>query len=123
MMDRKRRGSYKRGLTAGIVLGMLAMCLTGCAAGQLYSWMLMRGHSGAGERVDEKLEELNSYIEQYYLFDYEEENLEDGIYKGMCIPVIIHQRNTRTSLSPRPEATAVSERCCSRIIIPGSLPS
>ena len=33
--------------------------------------------------ITEKMEELNDYINQYYLFDYTDENVESGIYKGM----------------------------------------
>lgn len=33
--------------------------------------------------VEEKIEELNRYVEQYYLFDYDEEDVETGIYKGL----------------------------------------
>lgn len=82
MNENRGHGSYGRGMAAGLILGVLIMGLAGCAAAGFY--LIIRQNPGTPEgQVSNKLEELNDYIEKYYLFDYEEENIEDGIYKGM----------------------------------------
>lgn len=82
MNENRGHGSYGRGMAAGLILGVLIMGLAGCAAAGFY--LIIRQNPGTPEgQVSNKMEELNDYIEKYYLFDYEEENIEDGIYKGM----------------------------------------
>lgn len=82
MNENRGHGSYGKGMAAGLILGVLIMGLAGCAAAGFY--LIIRQNPGTPEgQVSNKLEELNDYIEKYYLFDYEEENIEDGIYKGM----------------------------------------
>lgn len=83
MGDRKRSSSFRKGLAAGICLTVLMLGLTGCASAYLYPMIRAREDSIVDEQVDTKIEELNHYIEQYYLFDYEEEDVENGIYKGL----------------------------------------
>jgi len=59
----------------------LILGTTGCATYLLY------GKAGArkanSRQMEEKIQELNQYIEKYYLFDYAQEDVEDGIYKGL----------------------------------------
>lgn len=83
MEDRKRSSSFKKGLAVGICLTMLILGLTGCASSYLYPLIRSRQEEAVDEQVDAKIEELNHYIDQYYLFDYEEEDIENGIYKGL----------------------------------------
>lgn len=83
MEDRKRSSSFRKGLAAGICLTVLILGLTGCASSYLHSLIISKQHEVVDEEVDAKIEELNHYIDQYYLFDYEEEDVENGIYKGL----------------------------------------
>ena len=83
MEDSRKDHSFKKGLAAGILLAVLAFGITGCAAAYTFPRLFGGGRIKEEEQIDAKLEELNRYIDQYYLFDYEEENLENGIYKGM----------------------------------------
>lgn len=83
MEDSRKDHSFKKGLAAGILLAVLAFGTTGCAAAYTFPRLFGGGRTKEEEQIDAKLEELNQYIDQYYLFDYEEENLENGIYKGM----------------------------------------
>lgn len=83
MEDSRKDHSFKKGLAAGMLLAALAFGITGCTA----AYAIPRLFGGAGtkeeEQVNAKIQELNQYIDQYYLFDYEEEDLENGIYKGL----------------------------------------
>ena len=58
----------------------------GCAAPYFYKMFTHTSLNKSLENeaeITEKMEELNDYINQYYLFDYTDENVESGIYKGM----------------------------------------
>lgn len=83
MEDSRKDHSFKKGLAAGMLLTALAFGITGCTA----AYAIPRLFGGAGtkeeEHVNAKIQELDQYIDQYYLFDYEEEDLENGIYKGL----------------------------------------
>lgn len=83
MEEHESRGSFRKGLLTGICLMTLVFALSGCAASYLYPMLRGRQHSEEEEQMDAKIEELNQYIDRYYLFDYEEEDVENGIYKGM----------------------------------------
>lgn len=84
MEEHGQKKSFRKGIVVGIVFTVLIFMLgvTGYTAARLYS-MIRTGQQKEYGSVDEKMEELNCYIEQYYLFDYEEEDVEDGIYKGL----------------------------------------
>ena len=41
------------------------------------------GNAEEQAKISTKMQELQSYIDRFYLFDYDEENVESGIYKGM----------------------------------------
>ena len=82
MEEHRKNSSFRKGLLSGILLAVLAFGLTGCAAARLLPGFLGGGSTNDAARIDAKIEELNQYIEQYYLFDYEEEDVENGIYKG-----------------------------------------
>lgn len=87
MEEKQKNHSFGKGLICGILLGAGMLGITGCAGPYLYS-ILKTDSTQSSEAVldtetEAKIEELNNYIEQYYLFDYEEEDVKDGIYKGM----------------------------------------
>lgn len=87
MEEKQKNNSFGKGLVCGILLGAVLLGIGGCASNSIYQ-MLRSQRSGSAEPVldaeaEDKIEELNSYIDQYYLFDYEEEDLENGIYKGL----------------------------------------
>lgn len=82
MEEYEKRRSFGKGLAMGILLCALAFGLGGCAASWIYPGFGI-GRNSEEQQIDAKMEELNRYIEQYYLFDYEEEDVENGIYKGL----------------------------------------
>lgn len=87
MEERQKNHSFGKGLVCGLLLGALLLGIGGCASGGIYQIIKSQG-SGSTEPVldaetEDKVEELNRYIDQYYLFDYEEEDVKNGIYKGL----------------------------------------
>lgn len=84
MEDSGKKRSFRKGLVLGMVLAAAAFCLSGCATAFLLPRFAGGGSSG-GKQIDAKIQELNQYIEEYYLFDYEEEDVENGIYKGLMV--------------------------------------
>ena len=86
MEERPKRHSFGKGLLCGILLCGVAMGVGGCAAPYFYKMFTHTSLNKSLENeaeITEKMEELNDYINQYYLFDYTDENVESGIYKGM----------------------------------------
>ena len=88
MEENRKHHSFRKGLICGVLISVLTVSVCGCGA----AWML--GHLGltaltsGGNAVEQakistKMQELQSYIDRFYLFDYDEENVESGIYKGM----------------------------------------
>ena len=88
MEENRKHHSFRKGLICGVLISVLTVSVCGCGA----AWML--GHLGfqaltSGGNAEEqakistKMQELQSYIDRFYLFDYDEENVESGIYKGM----------------------------------------
>lgn len=88
MEENRKHHSFRKGLICGGLISVLTVSVCGCGA----AWML--GHLGftaltSGGNAEEqakistKMQELQSYIDRFYLFDYDEENVESGIYKGM----------------------------------------
>ena len=88
MEENRKQHSFRKGLICGVLISVLTVSVCGCGA----AWML--GHLGltaltSGGNAEEqakistKMQELQSYIDRFYLFDYDEENVESGIYKGM----------------------------------------
>lgn len=78
-MNRKGK-SFKTGLVCGILLTILIFSIGACSVGYLFG---KNAGSQNWSQIQSKLQVLNSYIEKYYLFDYTEEDVENGIYKGM----------------------------------------
>lgn len=86
MEERPKRHSFGKGLLCGILLCVVSMGVGGCAAPYFYKMFTHTSLNKSLENeaeITEKMEELNDYINQYYLFDYTDENVESGIYKGM----------------------------------------
>lgn len=86
MEEKQKKHSFRRGLACGVLLSAVILGIGGCASLGIYE-MFSRGEPEGGSvltgDVADKIEELDRYIDQYYLFDYEEENVEAGIYKGL----------------------------------------
>ena len=88
MEEKQKNHSFRKGLVCGILVSVLGIAVCGCGA----TWMLGRlglaGLSGLASDSDQsevssKMQELQSYIDRYFLFDYAKEDEESGIYKGM----------------------------------------
>lgn len=88
MEEKQKNHSFRKGLVCGILVSVLGITVCGCGA----TWMLGRlglaGLSGLASDSDQsevssKMQELQSYIDRYFLFDYAKEDEESGIYKGM----------------------------------------
>ena len=83
MKDNRKGHSFGKGLVAGILFSGLVLAVTGCAGG-FPPVIFFGGHSAkTNAQMESKIQELSQYIDQYYLFDYEEEDVENGIYKGL----------------------------------------
>ncbi|MCC8139214.1 MAG: S41 family peptidase [Lachnospiraceae bacterium] len=89
---KKNRGnhSFGKGLVCGALLCVMVMVLGGCGASSLLVRLGIAGlsagsaSSGSSEsEMEEKMAELQSYIDAYYLFDYDEEDVQESVYKGM----------------------------------------
>lgn len=76
----KKGKSFKNGLICGVLLMVLIFSIGACGFGYVYG---KAASSGNWAQIQTKLQLLNRYIEQYYLFDYTEEDIENGIYSGM----------------------------------------
>ncbi len=83
MKDYKKNHSFGKGFAAGVLAMVLLVGLTGCAARLYPQFANNRRAQKEENQVETKIEELSHYIEQYYLFDYEDEDIENGIYKGL----------------------------------------
>lgn len=86
MEERPKRHSFLKGLLCGVLLYVVTMGVSGGAAPYFYQKFTHTAQNKSLENeaeITEKMEELNSYIDQYYLFDYTDEDVESGIYKGM----------------------------------------
>lgn len=83
MEEHEKKYSFGKGLICGILVCVLVLGASGCAARYLYPGIGSMRDTKEEDQIDAKLEELNHYIEQYYLFDYEQEDVENGIYKGL----------------------------------------
>lgn len=81
MEDNRKGHSFGKGLVVGILFSGLILSVTGCAG--VFPFLFGGRGAGTDAQMEAKIQELNQYIDQYYLFDYEEENVENGIYKGM----------------------------------------
>ena len=88
MEENRKHHSFRKGLICGVLISVLTVSVCGCGA----AWMLghlgfqaltSRGNAEEQAKISTKMQELQSYIDRFYLFDYDEENVESGIYKGM----------------------------------------
>lgn len=83
MEEKQKNRSFRKGLLCGVLLCLIALGAGGCASPYIYQMLRGGGSVMVDADVEEKIEELNRYVEQYYLFDYDEEDVETGIYKGL----------------------------------------
>ncbi len=92
--DGTKNMKNKKGFLQGALCGALAMLL---AAG-LVSCGLKAKNSNSGEKytteaisseTDKKLEKLESLINQYYLKDVDQDELQQGIYEGYIAGLMI----------------------------------
>ena len=83
MEENRKSHSFGKGLLCGILICVLVMGASGCTAAYFYPHLGSLQKTEEERQIDTKMEELNRYIDQYYLFDYEEEDIENGIYKGL----------------------------------------
>jgi len=83
MEENRKSHSFGKGLICGILICVLVMGASGCTAAYFYPHLGSLQKTEEERQIDTKMEELNRYIDQYYLFDYEEEDIENGIYKGL----------------------------------------
>lgn len=83
MEEYEKSHSFGKGLICGILLCVLVLGMSGCAAAYFYPRLNSLQNMEEEQQINAKMEELNRYIDQYYLFDYEEEDVENGIYKGL----------------------------------------
>lgn len=83
MEEYEKSHSFGKGLICGILLCVMVLGVSGCTAFYFYPRLGSLQNTEEEQKVNAKMEELSHYIDQYYLFDYEEENVENGIYKGL----------------------------------------
>lgn len=79
----ERNHSFRKGLLCGIGVTILALGATGCGAAYFIQQIGNSQRTEEEKKIDAKIRELEGYIDKYYLFDYEDEDLESGIYKGL----------------------------------------
>ena len=88
MEEKQKNHSFRKGLVCGVLICMLGVAVCGCGATWALGRLGLAGLSGLASASDQsevssKMQELQSYIDRYFLFDYEKEDEESGIYKGM----------------------------------------
>ena len=88
MEEKQKNHSFRKGLVCGILVCVLGITVCGCGATWMLGRLSLAGLSGLASGSDQsevssKMQELQSYIDRYFLFDYEKEDEESGIYKGM----------------------------------------
>lgn len=80
MEEQKRKHPFGKGLLCGLLAGVL---ITGLAGSVVIALGGFTEASAKRARIDHKIDELERYIDRYYLFDYEEADVESGVYKGL----------------------------------------
>lgn len=80
MEEQKRKHPFGKGLLCGLLAGVL---ITGLAGSVFIALGGFTEASAKRARIDHKIDELERYIDRYYLFDYEEADVESGVYKGL----------------------------------------
>ncbi len=88
MEEKQKNHSFRKGLVCGVLICMLGVAVCGCGAAWALGRLGLAGLSGLASGSDQsevssKMQELQSYIDRYFLFDYAKEDEESGIYKGM----------------------------------------
>ena len=88
MEEKQKNHSFRKGLVCGVLVCMLGVAVCGCGATWALGLLGLAGLSGLASGSDQsevssKMQELQSYIDRYFLFDYAKEDEESGIYKGM----------------------------------------
>lgn len=82
MEEKQNQYSFIKGLFSGILLCVAAVLVCGCGAAYVL-WHRSSDNLEEKQRVEQKCQELQTYIDEYFLFDYDDENVENGIYRGM----------------------------------------
>lgn len=80
MEEERKKHSFGKGLLCGLIAGVL---FTGLMVSAYAAIGGLSEEKARRAQVDSKLDELQRYIDQYYLFDYEESDVQTGICKGM----------------------------------------
>jgi carboxyl-terminal processing protease len=87
MEEKPKNHSFGKGLLCGILITVVVLGVSGCAAPYVYrilkSGLTQNSETVLDSETKEKIEVLDRYIDNYYLFDYDEKDMEEGIYKGM----------------------------------------
>ena len=88
MEEKQNNHSFRKGLVCGILVCVLGITVCGCGAAWMLGRLGLAGLNGLASGSDQsevssKMQELQSYIDRYFLFDYAKEDEESGIYKGM----------------------------------------
>ena len=88
MEEKQKNHSFRKGLVCGILVCVLGITVCGCGAAWMLGRLGLAGLNGLASGSDQsevssKMQELQSYIDRYFLFDYAKEDEESGIYKGM----------------------------------------
>ena len=88
MEEKQKNHSFRKVLLCGILVCVLGITVCGCGAAWMLGRLGLAGLSGLASGSDQsevssKMQELQSYIDRYFLFDYAKEDEESGIYKGM----------------------------------------
>ena len=84
--EEKKRGRFSSGVAAGIVLTLAVLAVA--AAALVWTGRLSIERGGQADSGEEqfflKKMLIDSYLENSFLYDYEEENLEDMMFKGLA---------------------------------------
>lgn len=90
MEQEEQRKQYKRGMRNGLLIGIGAMLTVALLSlGVIVSFILQRLGAGAtqdfkiGDDIVNKANSLIYYIDKYYLYEYDEEEMENAIYDAV----------------------------------------
>lgn len=81
MEEKQKNHSFRKGLVCGILVCVLGITVCGCGAAWMLGRLGLAGLNGLASGSDQsevssKMQELQSYIDRYFLFDYAKEDEE-----------------------------------------------